>query len=175
MDIQDDQADEAAFYSNFFNSALADYEKFLGFKRIQDRTGETQSQMAARTGVSEAKLSYLFSFEKLDTSVLEVIEAAPHVIGAKAASKLVGIPIDKAIDFLRQLGAGEVTQIEIFSRRPPPLLKVPRSKTIVIKDGKSVFAKIENRNGNLVIKLRDEELLPDLISQLQSLIRGLLK
>ena len=175
MDIQDDQADEAAFYSNFFNSALADYEKFLGFKRIQDRTGETQSQMAARTGVSEAKLSYLFSFEKLDTSVLEVIEAAPHVIGAKAASKLVGIPIDKAIDFLRQLGAGEVTQIEISSRRPPPLLKVPSSKPIVIKDGKSVFAKIEIRNGNLVIKLRDEELLPDLISQLQSLIRGLLK
>ena len=175
MDIQDDQADEAAFYSNFFNSSLADYEKFLGFKRIQIRTGETQSQLAIRTGVSAAKLSYLFSFEKLDPSVLEFIEAAPHVIGAKAASKLVGMPADKAINILRQLGANEVTQVEIGSRRPPPLLKAEKSKPVVIKDGKSVFAKIENRNGNLVIRLRDEELLPTLMSQLQPLIRGLLK
>ena len=175
MDIQDDQADEAAFYSNFFNSALADYEKFLGFKRIQSRTGETQSQMAARTGVSEAKLSYLFSFEKLDGKVLEVIEAAPHIIGAKAASKLVGVPADNAIAVLRKLATGDVTQSEIVSRRPPPLLKPSRAKPIVIKDGKSVFAKIENRNGNLVIKLRDEELLQDLISGLERLIRDLLK
>ena len=175
MDIQDDQVDEAAFYSNLFNSALADYEKFLGFKRIQARTGETQSQMAARTGVSEAKLSYLFSFEKLDSRVLEVIEATPHAIGAKAASKLVGLPIEKSIDIIRQLATRSLTQIEAISVDKPRLVKSERPRPIVIKDGKSVFAKIENRQGHLVIKLRDEKLIPEVTRRLQDLIRGLLK
>ena len=175
MDIQDDQVDEAAFYSNLFNSALADYEKFLGFKRIQARTGETQSQMAARTGVSEAKLSYLFSFEKLDSRVLEVIEATPHAIGAKAASKLVGLPIEKSIDIIRQLATRSLTQAEAISVDKPRLVKSERSRPIVIKDGKSVFAKIENRQGHLVIKLRDEKLIPEVTRRLQDLIRSLLK
>ena len=175
MDIQDDQVDEAAFYSNLFNSALADYEKFLGFKRIQARTGETQSQMAARTGVSEAKLSYLFSFEKLDSRVLEVIEATPHAIGAKAASKLVGLPIEKSIDIIRQLATRSLTQAEAISVDKPRLVKSERPRPIVIKDGKSVFAKIENRQGHLVIKLRDEKLIPEVTRRLQDLIRSLLK
>jgi hypothetical protein len=117
----------------------------------------------------------LFSFDKLDARVLELIEATPHVIGAKAASKLVGVPIEKAIDFIHKLRAHEMTQFEVETRRAPPLMRTPRSKPIVIKDGKSIFAKIENRNGNLVIKLRDDNLLQDLIDQLQPLIRGLLK
>lgn len=176
MDIRDDQADEAAFYSNLFNSALADYEKFQGFKRIQARTGETQNQMAARTGVSEAKLSYLFSFEKLDPQVLAVIQATPHAIGAKAASKLVGLPVEKSIDIVHQLATQALTQVEATSEpRRPPLTKSERPRPIVIKDGKSVFAKIENRQGNLILKLRDESLIPEVTRKLQDLIRGLLK
>ena len=175
MDIQDDQVDEAAFYSNLFNSALADYEKFQGFKRIQERTGETQSKMAARTGVSEAKLSYLFSFEKLDPRILAVIQATPHAIGAKAASKLVGLPVEKSIELVRQLATRSLTQAEAISVDKPRLVKSERPRPIVIKDGKSVFAKIENRQGHLVIKLRDDKLIPEVTRLLQDLIRGLLK
>ena len=175
MDLQDDQVDEAAFYSNLFNSALADYEKFQGFKRIQERTHETQSQMAARTGVSEAKLSYLFSFEKLDPRVLEAIQASPHAIGAKAASKLVGQPVEKSVELVRQLAAKSLTQAEAVSVDKPRLIKSERPRPIVIKDGKSVFAKIENRQGHLVLKLRDEQLIPEVTRRLQDLIRGLLK
>jgi ParB family transcriptional regulator, chromosome partitioning protein len=175
MDFQDDQVDEAAFYSNLFNSALADFEKFQGFKRIQERTHESQSQMAARTGVSEAKLSYLFSFEKLDPQVLEVIQAAPHAIGAKAASKLVGQPVEKSIALVRQLAARSLTQADAVSDDKPRLIKSERPRPIIIKDGKSVFAKIENRQGHLVLKLRDEKLIPEVTQRLQDMIRGLLK
>ena len=175
VDLQEDKVDEAAFYSNLFNSSLADYEKFLGFKRIQSRTGEKQSQMAARTGVSEAKLSYLFAFDRLDQRILSVIEAAPHSIGAKAASKLVGMPVDKAIGLIQQLGRHEITQSEAVSVKPAPAIRALNPSPIVIKDGKAVFAKIESRHGNIIIKLRDEGLIPEVSARIQELIRGLLK
>ena len=175
VELQEDQADDAAFYSNLFNSSLADYEKFLGFKRIQGRTGETQSQLAARSGVSEAKLSYLFAFDRLDPRILSVIESTPHVIGAKAASKLVSMPVDKALELLQQLGRREITQTEATTTRPSPSVRTLNTSPIVIKDGKAVFAKIESRHGNLVIKLRDEALIPEVSARIQELIRGLLK
>ena len=93
----------------------------------------------------------------------------------KAASKLVGLPIEKSIDIIRQLATRSLTQAEAISVDKPRLVKSERVRPIVIKDGKSVFAKIENRQGHLVIKLRDEKLIPEVTRRLQDLIRGLLK
>lgn len=175
MDLRDDQADEAAFYSNLFNSSLSDYEKYLGFKRIQARTGESQNQMAARTGVSPAKLSTLFAFDKLDAQVLSSIEATPHAIGAKAVTKLVGMPVDQAISIVQQLSKREITQAEAVSERRAPAIRPVRPSPILIKEGKVVFAKIEARESALIIKLRDERLVPEVSTKIQALLRGLLK
>jgi ParB family transcriptional regulator, chromosome partitioning protein len=173
VDIQDDQVEEAAFYSNLFNSPLSDYEKFQGFKGIQARTKETQSQMAARTGVSEAKISYLFSFDKLAPAVLEAIDAAPHSIGAKAASKLVAMPVEEAIGVIRKLAGGELSQGAAISGQRPP--DKSRARPIIIKNGKAIVAQIETRQCNLIIKLRDEKFISEIRDRLQELIRSVVK
>jgi ParB family transcriptional regulator, chromosome partitioning protein len=175
-DLDDEKVYEASFYSNLFNSPLSDYEKFQGFKRIQTETGESQSQLATKAGVSETKISYLFAFDKLSKEVLSAIAQFPQAIGAKAASKLTEVPVDQALAILGKLAQGEITQKEAVSiahAKTKPAAE--HAKPIIIKQGKTKFAEIANRRGQLVIKLRDEDLASNVMLQIEALLRELAK
>ena len=149
-DFSDSEVDEAAFYSNLFNSALTDYEKYLGFKDIQSRTQEGQEALANRAGISVGQINNLLSFSKLPKSSLLKLEENPHLLSAELASKLKNFDeqfINEAID--RIAVNPKLTHSQILSK--PSSVRTPQPEAILIKRGKKTFVKMETRANKLVL------------------------
>ena len=55
LDIDDSMVEYAAFFSNLLSPTLSDFEKFWGFKSLQESTGITKEELAKAAGISDSQ------------------------------------------------------------------------------------------------------------------------
>jgi len=90
-ECDDDVADLSAFYANLLHPSLPDFEKFLGFRKRQEKTGRTNQELATESGISLSQVTRLMAFELLPTESLNILKDRPEILGATAAKDLAEI------------------------------------------------------------------------------------
>jgi len=159
----DEQVDLGAFYANLLQPSLPDYEKYLGFKRRQEKTGKTQRELAEEAGIPESTVSALFSFEKLPDSAKAHLNSKPQILGYHAAIKLaqacsVG-NTDLVIEAVQILASNSrFTQGQAIAHATKKRdANLARTAPLVVKDGKAVVCKIETRGSRLLVDFGNAE------------------
>ncbi len=180
-DIDEEHVLQSAFYSNLFNSPLSDYEKYCGFKVIQEKTGEIQEQLAVRAGVSKMQISALFGFGKLPARAIEMIRENPHCIGYNAVSKMVArenvaTNSEAIITAIERLSRDEITEaIAVTLATRKPTVKLAPQKMAPVKIGTENFAEFTIRKDRLVIDFKDSEKSAQLMGKIRDLIESEVK
>jgi ParB family chromosome partitioning protein len=171
--LEDEQVLPAAFYSNLLSPELPDYEKYLGFKQIQQATGKSQVDLAKESGLSTTMISYLFSFDELSTSAHKILSMNPQAAGATLISKIKGLPFVE--EALEKLVSGEISQqqaMSIAKNNGNSAAKPTRSTPLIIKRGKQYYAEISTRGNTAIVKMKDESAIPELVQKIETLIRA---
>lgn len=172
IDLTEEQVLPAAFYSNLLSPALPDYEKYLGFKQLQQATGKSQSDLAKESGISKSLLSLLFAYDGLSEAAHAALSLQPQLLSATLASKVKNLPFaDQAI---ARLAAGEITQQQAVSaatRQVAPQIAVTKSAPVLVKQGQRRFAEISCRGSTAVVKMADASRMPSLMKKLEAMLR----
>ena len=172
IDLVDEQVLPAAFYSNLLSPSLPDYEKYLGFKQLQQATGKSQVELAKESGVSKTMISMLFAFDELSEAGHATLSAKPQLVSATLAGKLRSLPF--ADEAIAMLATGEITQqqaVTVAARKPVPKTASANLQPVIVKRGKQRFAEISQRGGTAIVKLADASLMPALILKIEALVR----
>lgn len=168
LPLEDDDADDASFWANLMQPSLPDYEKFLGFKRVQDRHSLNQSQLSKKAGVSKAQLSRMFAFEDLPAAVADILEAQPHILGCDSASALAQLTragkVEQVIEAVRELAAGRLTQDGAVSAAAAGVIRsaertgrLVKANTTQIRSGMADYCRIVSRGTSLRLEFKSEE------------------
>jgi ParB family chromosome partitioning protein len=172
-EFEDEKVFEAAFYSNLFNSPLSDFEKYLGFKEIQEATHETQEAMAKRAGVKQPAIAKIFSFDRFTPAAKKLLEQNPHVLGSNAAQRLVNAKEDKVLPALEKLIAKQCTEEQAVSMALAEKLGKPKTtkpNETVIRRGAKTFATIKQTKTLISITFKDESNVPSLLEKIQEMV-----
>lgn len=173
----DDQVDLSAFYANLLQPSLPDYEKYLGFKRRQEKTGKTQRELAEEAGIPESTVSSLFSFEKLPDTAKSHLNAKPHILGYHAAIKLARAcsagNTDLVIEAVQILATNSrFTQGQAIAHATKRRDASPaRIAPLVVKNGKAVVCKIEARGSRLLVDFGDAEATAEWATRFANYVR----
>ena len=164
LDFPDEEVEDLAFYSNLVNSELSDYEKFVGFKAIQERTSQSQAQIAQKAGVTPAMISYIMSFSDLPADALNKLKNYPHAIGATAVAKLKGAKPELINLAVEKLISGELTEsgAVAFVQQKAIEVKVEKFEK-TIKSGNKNYAKITLKNNLFAVNFKDEKEAKELL------------
>ncbi|MFC7633530.1 ParB/RepB/Spo0J family partition protein [Paraburkholderia humisilvae] len=163
IEMSDAEASASAFYANLLQSDLSDYEKFVGFQDLLERTGKTQAEIAADSGISENTLSRLMAFVDLPPTAIEIIRTVPHCIGSSAVSQLGAIAregkADAVLNAVKALAEGRVTQDAAvrMARDGEVRVKATRPTPVSIKSGKTTYCTVIAANKTLRIDFKTEE------------------
>ena len=126
VDSDEAQANLNAFYANLIQPSLPDFEKYLGFKRIEEVTGKPRKEMAKDAGVDPSLVTLWFSFADLSDDAIELVATNPEKLGATAATALAKLTKAgkgaQVVDAIRALVNGEINQneaVRIASKSTP--------------------------------------------------------
>jgi ParB family chromosome partitioning protein len=179
--MDDEQADLSGFYANLLQPSLPDYEKYLGFKRRQEHTKKNQKALAQEAGVSEATLSEIFAFDKLPAQAKAILAEKPHLLGSKAAFKLAQAAAAGktalVIEAVEKLAIGNAfTQAQAIAHATrPEAPKLTKAASVLVKNGKKAFCKMEARNGKVIVDFGDEALSEEWLMRFEALVRAEIK
>lgn len=103
----DDAVERRAFYSNLLHAPLPDYEKYLGFAGEIARTGQTQAELAANSGVPQPTISQMLVFGRLPNALRECVASRRHHVSRFTAAALLkaadrGVPESELIALVRE-------------------------------------------------------------------------
>lgn len=174
IDIED--GERSAFFANLLQPSLPAYERYLGFKKWRDETGESQVQIAERSGVSKATLSKLFAYEDLPEDVLAVLDEQKDLIGIRCAYDLARLAKSgqphRILEALQLVAAGQLTEQDAAKFAARKESKPRAEPTIVtIKAGKSEFCTFVAKGNSVKIDFKDAERR----AKFEESIAGLLK
>ncbi|MBR8427256.1 ParB/RepB/Spo0J family partition protein [Burkholderia cenocepacia] len=161
----EDEATVGAFYANLLQSDLTDFEKYLGFKDIQQRfPGITQVKMAELSGINPSVVSELMSFEQLPQVVLDVLEKRPGLIGANYGSDFARLvregKSDRVVEAVMQLVAGKIDQtqaVRLAAADPSKPRQATSSETVKIKSGRVVYCSVRVTSRILRLEFQSED------------------
>lgn len=113
-DVSDNEAAILAAMDNN-DAPLTDYENGLAYKRLLDeKRVEHQAALAKRVGVSPATISRCLAYLELPSSVLEILEEKPGLIGTTVVRDFVALHKEGhealVIEAVKQIAAGELNQ-----------------------------------------------------------------
>lgn len=163
-EMTESEVERGAFFSNLLQPSLPDYEKYLGFKKWQDETRDTQAAMAEKAGTTKNSVSRLFAFGDLPPEALELIAENPDVLGARYAVDLARFTKDgkgaQVVDALRSLLSGGITQAEavkMASREPAQIRGSQSGYTVKIKTGRLEYCRYLASGTTLKINFKDPQ------------------
>lgn len=162
LDLDDDEVDRAAFYSNLLSPSLPDYEKFVGFKARMEKKGLTQTELASEAGVTQPYISTLMSFGDLPEGALAYVAQAPELFGTRVVPKFVklakqgkqGAVIEACKKIATEGVAQAVALKQAEGKTVPP---ASRSQPIMIRRGKSTYCEILLSNKTLRLSFSSAE------------------
>jgi ParB family chromosome partitioning protein len=128
LQLAEEQVERASFFANLITQELSDYERWQGFKREQEATGMSQSELARLAGVSDQLVSDLFAFSRLPQKALDEIRTHPQRVGVKLVKELArlsgGERDERVVEAVRLVVRGELKQQQAAAHaryvpRPP--------------------------------------------------------
>ena len=160
-DLTDDDAEKLVFYDNLFAPSMSDFQKYLGFSQRRSRLGLTQEQLAEESGVRQAVVSKLLSFDGLPEAVFAALKENPQTIGSNAAADFVALAKkspDLAVQAIYAIALGDMTQKAALAwLKAGGATKVatakPAAAKALIKSGRQKYAELVQRENRLVISL----------------------
>jgi len=151
--MDDDKAERAVFFDNFFPADICDFEKYLGLKQIQTRHHYSQEQLAQRSGISRSLVTVLMSFDRLPQAALDVLAKSPMLLGGRAAANLAQLDAKytpRIAEGLELVAAKKLNQAKLLDWIQGKEVTAP-AKPTVIKSGSSVIAKMQRRQGRITV------------------------
>ncbi len=164
LDIDALNADRSAFYANLLQTSLSDFHKYAGFRAERESTGESQKEIAERSGYSESVISTLFAFERLPPTALAIIERRPEAIGMNCVAELARLSgsgrSDRVVEAIELIIEGKASQTEGI-KYASAQVKAPRMRwtgqPVKIRAGRLDFCQYLSRGNTLRIDFRTEE------------------
>lgn len=168
LDVDEEQVDAAAFWSNLLQPSLPDYEKYQGLKQYRDRHRLKDAEVARRAGISKTLMSFLMSFDQLPDGAKEALDANPRLFGASAARRFAKAAqsgkVDAVLEAIGLLSAGDTTQEDALriaeggspARVVPPGRKVLAS-TVQIRSGQFDLCRMVAKGSSLRLEFKLEE------------------
>lgn len=176
--IDEKDVSKDAFFANLIHSSLPDYEKYLGFKKLQEEhPGATQDTLSQISGVSRQLITFLLSYDKLPASCHPILANAPGILGSNAAfelsktiseanAKLVPVALQKLAN--KELDQKDVAAFITAKPAPNPTgKKPPPAYERNIKQGKAVFCKLRQVKQTIRLDVKageDAQALADAIA-----------
>ncbi|MBC8641976.1 ParB/RepB/Spo0J family partition protein [Caballeronia sp. EK] len=182
-EMEPDQAERLAFFSNLFAPSLSDYEKYWHFQRLQEAADAlTQQELATAVGLSESHVSKIFAFDGLPAEAKAALEERPERLGADAAAQLSRAhsegrtsEVVRAVE--RLVKEDRYTQKEaVSSVQAKPAKKQSSAEILIVKQGKKNYCEITTRGGVIGVRLKVEaERADEWAKEIQALIESKLK
>ncbi|MGF6971694.1 ParB family chromosome partitioning protein [Paraburkholderia sp. JPY465] len=163
-DSTEDEASVGAFYANLLQSDLTDYEKYLGFRDIQQRfPGITQAKMAEQAGVGESVVSALMAFVDLPPDVLALLNERPALLGANSGYALARLTragkSERVVAAVAKLAAKELDEsqaVKFASADPAKEKTKPPAASFKIKSGRSTYCDVRQAKNIVRIEFQTE-------------------
>ena len=175
LDLDDDEVDRAAFYSNLLAPSLPDYEKFVGFKARMQKKGLTQAELAAEAGVTQPYISTLMSFGELPAEALEYVAQAPELFGTRVVPKFVQLAkqgkVAAVVEACKQIATECVAQavaLKVAYGRTTHLQR--RHSSITVRQGKSKYCEIQHSENTLKLSFTSADEAAATIAAVQELL-----
>ncbi|WP_320533923.1 ParB/RepB/Spo0J family partition protein [Robbsia andropogonis] len=172
-----EEAAASAFFANLMQSELSDYEKFKGFKDMQERhPGMSQAAIAQSAGVRENVLTMLLSFGSLPSAAHKMLDERPDLIGANAAYALAGLTKegknDAVVQAIERLARGEIDQSQAvrMAKESGSKPKAKAVQTLKIRAGRATYCDLRISNKTLRIDFQSEEEAARVHAAVQSLL-----
>jgi ParB family chromosome partitioning protein len=178
LDLDDDETERAAFYSNLLAPSLPDYEKYIGFQARMKHKGLTQTQLAEEAGVSQSFVSTLMAFSDLPSEALEIIADAPELFGASAVTKLAQLTKagnrQKVVEAIQKIASGELTQAAAvqFSSSTQSAIKPQRPIPLTIRRGKAKYCEILHADKTLRLSFASTEEASSILASIQKVVEA---
>jgi ParB family transcriptional regulator, chromosome partitioning protein len=140
----------------------------------------TQTDLAERFGVTQAMVSYIFSFEQLPHDAISVIAEQPEIIGSSAVAALAGIAkrgaADRVIDAIKRLAAGEIDQgqaVKIAGQDPSKVKPAGAAPVSVkIRQGKATYCELRRARNVVRLEFKTDAEAERIQAALQALLEG---
>lgn len=175
-------AEDLSFFANLLNTPLPDYEKFVGFKKFQERYPEmSQQDIANKVGCSKSLIGALFAFNDLPTEAISIIQDNPSIIGSTAAAQLASIAkkgrVTEVTNAIKQIADGKIDQSQAIklvsnngiSKSPPAFTTTP------FKIGASKYCTLRRAKNSFRIEFADETEAKAIETELHALIKNRIK
>ncbi|WP_250536174.1 ParB/RepB/Spo0J family partition protein [Caballeronia sp. AZ10_KS36] len=159
--IDEGEIEFAAFFSNLLSPSLTDFEKYWNFKRLQELSGLSRTEIADSAGLSKSHVSRIFSFDALPDAAKEVLATKPERLGSNAAQKLAALAeagkAEKVVEAVRRLVDDEnFTQdkaVALVADKP----KATPPNSTVVRAGRRKVCEVTSRNGVVGVRFFEKD------------------
>ncbi len=159
--IEEGEIEFAAFFSNLLSPSLTDFEKYWNFKRLQELSGLSRTEISESAGLSKSHVTRIFSFDALPEQAKAALAERPERLGSNAVQKLAALveagKAEKVVEAVRRLVDDEqFTQdkaVSFASEKP----KVMQSSTTVVRAGRKKVCEVSTRNDVVGVRFFEKE------------------
>lgn len=158
--VDEREVEFAAFFSNLLSPSLSDFEKYWNFKRLQEISGLSRTEISESAGLSKSHVTRIFSFDALPDDAKAALSEKPERLGSNAAQKLAALvaagKAEKVAEAVQKLVTdSSFTQDQAVSFATQKPVRAASSPATVIRSGKKKYCEISARNGVVGIRFFD--------------------
>ncbi|WP_250494380.1 ParB/RepB/Spo0J family partition protein [Caballeronia sp. GAWG1-1] len=159
--IEEGEIEFAAFFSNLLSPSLTDFEKYWNFKRLQELSGLSRTEISESAGLSKSHVTRIFSFDALPEAAKAALAEKPERLGSNAAQKLAALTeagkAEKVVEAIRRLIDDEnFTQdkaVALAAEKP----KAVAPSTTVVRAGRRKVCEVSTRNGVVGVRFFEND------------------
>ncbi|BBU32733.1 hypothetical protein BTHE68_64670 (plasmid) [Burkholderia sp. THE68] len=159
--IEEGEIEFAAFFSNLLSPSLTDFEKYWNFKRLQELSGLSRTEISESAGLSKSHVTRIFSFDALPEAAKIALAEKPERLGSNAAQKLAALTeagkSDKVVEAVRRL-----IEDDNFTQDRAVALAAEKPRTAapsatVVRSGRRKVCEISTRNGVVGVRFFEKD------------------
>jgi ParB family transcriptional regulator, chromosome partitioning protein len=152
LDIDASMVEYAAFFSNLLSPTLSDFEKFWGFKSLQDSTGITKEDLAKAAGISDSHVGRIMKFDLLPEDCKRLLSTRPERLGSNAAEQMAKAITEGRVEKVkaaieRLMSDDTFTQAQAVAATKADRVSRERNEPLIVKQGSRKVCQISARNG----------------------------
>ena len=159
--IEEGEIEFAAFFSNLLSPSLTDFEKYWNFKRLQELSGLSRTEISESAGLSKSHVTRIFSFDALPEAAKAALAEKPERLGSNAAQKLAALTeagkTEKVIEAVRRLVDDENFTQDRAVALAAEKAKVATPSATVVRSGRRKVCEISTRNGVVGVRFFEKD------------------
>ncbi|CCD36585.1 ParB, partition protein [Candidatus Paraburkholderia kirkii UZHbot1] len=159
--IEEGEIEFAAFFSNLLSPSLTDFEKYWNFKRLQELSELSRTEISESAGLSKSHVTRIFSFDALPEAAKAALVEKPERLGSNAAQKLAALTeagkSEKVVEAIRRLiDDDNFTQDKAVAFAAEKQRAVAPS-AMVVRSGRRKVCEISTRNGVVGVRFFEKD------------------